>query len=72
MGGEDGKISMINMGLIISLTLNLTLNQMKEKNTDMNTSMKHSYKLLKYVDVSVKILKCEIQSIFIYSILQDF
>ena len=60
---------------MVSITfqiLNLTLNQTKVKNTDMNTSMKHSYKLLKFVDVSVKELNCEIQFIFPHSIPQDF
>ena len=55
---------MINMASITSQILNLTLNQMKVNNTDMNTSMKHSYKLLKSVDVGVKKLRCEIQFIF--------
>ena len=63
---------MKNMVLIVFLTLNMIQNQIKEKSTDMNTSMNHSYNLLRSVDVGVKILKCNIQFIFIHLILQGF
>ena len=56
MGGEDRESQCKITVLIVFLTLNLILNCLKEKTTDMNTSVKHSYKLLKSVDVSVKML----------------
>ena len=62
---------MINMDLIASLTLNLTPNQMKEKNTDVNTNMKHSFKLLKSIDISIRNVKVQnIYFIFLQLILQ--
>ena len=48
---------MKDMVLVVFLTLNLIQNQMKEKITDVNTSMKHSYNLLRSVDIGVRMLK---------------
>ena len=65
---------MINMVSIAPLTLNLAPNQMKVKNTDMSTNTKHSSKLLKSVDIDIKIVKAQnIQNIYvIFSLLNIF
>ena len=71
----EGKMEKLNdkYGVNCFSNSELTPNQMKEKNTDMNTSMKHSFKLLKSIDVGVKDVKIQyIYFIFFHLILPGF